>query len=168
MTSTLKFTDGYSQRVQHAACSETPSLHDKYFRERRRITWLDMNALLRWGLEPRKGLIVFCISISPIIRDDEQSQVPRWQTASGSLSCACACVPFPGAFWLTGNKGHAEIVIHQVRGHAEAEGLKYNCPVFVAVLPAFASSLLWAGNQRLSANEVTTYTTCTQQGTAHF
>lgn len=37
----------FSLRVQHAACPDTPSLHFKYFRGRRRITALEMNALIR-------------------------------------------------------------------------------------------------------------------------
>lgn len=61
----LKFAHGSSLWVQHAACSETPPLHFKYFRGRRRITWLEMNALIRWRLEPCRGIIVFCISILP-------------------------------------------------------------------------------------------------------
>lgn len=59
----FKFTHGFSLRVQHTACSKTPSLHYKYFRRRQRKTWLEMNALIRWRLEPCKGIIVFCISI---------------------------------------------------------------------------------------------------------
>ena len=91
-------------KVQHASCSL--SLHSKYFRGRQRITWLDANALFRWGLEPCMGIIVFYISISPILRDNEQSQSPKEQMASG-CECMWVCVlvlPFQQHFDWQGTR----------------------------------------------------------------
>lgn len=89
--------------------------------------------------------------------------LPNDKRLQGMSACVCvresvcACVVSPATYWLTGNKGHTEIVICRVRGHTEAEGLNWNWAVFVAMLCAPASSLLWVGKQRLSENEVTTY-----------
>lgn len=73
---------------------------------------------------------------------------PLSETKSASQNTASECerVSFcrlsGDIFDGRGNQGHAEIVIRGVRGHAEAEGLNWNCPVFVAMLRAPASLLL--------------------------
>lgn len=53
--------------------------------------------------------------------------------------CVCLCEPPRSSKLIdreqegSGGRGHAEIVIRQVKGHGKAEGVDWNCPVFVAV-----------------------------------
>lgn len=85
---------------------------------------------------------------------------------NGFWQCVClpvcvrahGCIASTKTFWLTGNKGHTEIVIHQVRGHKE-KGSQLELPWFCCHAPC--SCLFITLGQK-------TCITCTQQGTTHF
>lgn len=121
-----------------------------------------MNALIRWRLEPCRGIIVFCIPIFPHYQWLWTKSASQTTNGFKVCVCECSCVPSlqkPIDWQVTW--GHTKIITGLVIVHATGTPLFGPC----CELPCL---LLWVKKQCDCQEMRRPAATCTLQYTAHF
>lgn len=161
----LKFTRGFSLRLQHAACSETPSLHSKYFREEmeNNIAGDERSHQVRAGAKQGYNCFLY-FHFPPLSAAMNKVSLPNNKQATGyepTPVCVWLCCLHGSIFEWQDTRVAQKFVICEVRGRSENRGSQLGLPCFRRHAPCSCLFItLSLKTWRLSGDEVTPPTRC--------